>query len=274
MPSLIAAATCSSSLMRMRGAASNSVTRDPKAPKIEATCTPVAPAPITSIESGTDLRRQASLWVQVNSNPGTASRRDAPPVQMMTLLRSKSRRVLALDHVRVDEAGGAGVLVDGHSGPLELVAQERVRAHVTGHLAHASEQAPIVERRLVGGYSVARELSRLPNQPGRVGQRPHRHRPVVRGHSPELVARDERRSSSEPRRAKSRDDARGPGADHDQIEFVCACGRHFAGLPGLVGVCLLHRRSARPQGACLSQACAVNCASAVPIMAPASTSPG
>ena len=52
---LIAAATCSSSLMRMRGAASNRVTCDPKALKIEATCTPVAPAPITSSESGAEV---------------------------------------------------------------------------------------------------------------------------------------------------------------------------------------------------------------------------
>ena len=81
---LIAAATCSSSLMRMRGAASNRVTRDPNALKIEATWTPVAPAPITSSESGTEVRRQASLWVEVSSKPGTGSCRDAPPVQTMT----------------------------------------------------------------------------------------------------------------------------------------------------------------------------------------------
>ena len=140
---------------------------------------------------------------------------------------SQSRSVVALDHVRVDEAGGSGVLVDGHAGPLELVAQERVRAHLAGYLAHAGEQTPIVERGLAGADSVARELPRLPHQPRRVGQGPHRHRPVVRGHSPELVARDERRSSSESRRAQRSDDARRPGADHDHIEVVSACGRHF-----------------------------------------------
>ena len=83
----------------MRGAASNSVTRDPKALKIEATCTPVAPAPITSSESGTDDRRHASLWVHVKSNPGNASRRDAPPVQMMTLA-DRSRGAFALSTTR------------------------------------------------------------------------------------------------------------------------------------------------------------------------------
>ena len=92
---LIAAATCSSSLIRMWGAASNSVTRDPNALKIEATWTPVAPAPITSSESGTDARRHASLWVEVSSKPGTASRRDTPPVQTMTFA-ARSRGALSL----------------------------------------------------------------------------------------------------------------------------------------------------------------------------------
>ena len=98
--------------------------------------------------------------------------------------------------------------------------KSRVLAHVAGHLADAREQAPIVERRLAGADSVAPELPRLPHQTGRVGQRSHRHRPVVRGHSSELVAGDERRASSESRGAKRRDDARGPGADHDDIEVV------------------------------------------------------
>ena len=69
--------------MRIRGAASNSVTCDPKALKIEASCTPVAPAPITSIEGGARERVQASLWVHARSKPGKSSRRDMPPVQMM-----------------------------------------------------------------------------------------------------------------------------------------------------------------------------------------------
>ena len=57
--------------------------RDPNALKIEATCTPVAPAPTTSIDGGTEVKRQASLWVLANSKPGTGSRRLTPPVQMM-----------------------------------------------------------------------------------------------------------------------------------------------------------------------------------------------
>ena len=63
------AATSSSSVDRMRGPASKSWTREPNALKIEATCTPV-PAPMTSIDGGTEVKPQASLWVLVNSKPG------------------------------------------------------------------------------------------------------------------------------------------------------------------------------------------------------------
>src|SRR4029077_7038194 len=75
--------TSSSSLGRMRRPVWKSWIRDPYALKIEATCTPVAPAPMTSIDDGTDVKLQASLWVFANSEPGTGSRRLTPPVQMM-----------------------------------------------------------------------------------------------------------------------------------------------------------------------------------------------
>ena len=206
--------------MRMRGAASNSVTCDPKALKIEATWTPVAPAPITSSESGADSRRQASLWVLVSSKPGSGSRARRAPGAHDDVGGSQSGSVLALDHVRLGEAGGSGVLMEGHAGALELVAQGRVLADVAGDLADAVEQAPIVERELAGVDAIASELPRLPHQARRVGEGPHRHRPVVGGHSSELVARDQRRPRPESRCAQGRDDARRPGADHDHIEVV------------------------------------------------------
>src|SRR5204862_1842910 len=89
----------------------------------------------------------------------------------------QSGPVLALDHVRLDEAGRSGVLMEGHARPLELVAQGRVLAYVAGDLADAGEQAPIVERGIARVDSVARELPRLPHQARRVSAGPHRHRP-------------------------------------------------------------------------------------------------
>src|SRR5215475_12965186 len=59
--------------------------REPNALKIEATCTPVAPPPTTSIDDGTEVKAHASLWVLVNSKPRIGSRRLTPPVQMTTL---------------------------------------------------------------------------------------------------------------------------------------------------------------------------------------------
>ena len=78
-----AAETSSSSVGRIRGPRWKSCTREPKALKTEATCAPVAPPPITSIDAGTEVRPQASLCVLVSSNPGTSSRRLTPPVHRM-----------------------------------------------------------------------------------------------------------------------------------------------------------------------------------------------
>jgi hypothetical protein len=38
---------------------------------------------MTSIDGGSAVKPQASLWVLVNSKPGIGSRRLTPPVQMM-----------------------------------------------------------------------------------------------------------------------------------------------------------------------------------------------
>ena len=126
--------------------------------------------------------------------------------------------VLGLDHVRVAEPSGAGVLVKRDSGPFEIFAQQRLRAHVAGDLADAIEQPPIVERGLAGGDAVARELGGFADQPGGVRERADGHRSVVGGHPPELVARDERGSGPESGRAQRRDHAGRPSADHHDIE--------------------------------------------------------
>jgi hypothetical protein len=63
----------------------NSLSHAKGSPQIEATCTPVAPPPTTTIEGGTSVRCQASLWVAVKSKPGIGSRRLVPPAQIMIL---------------------------------------------------------------------------------------------------------------------------------------------------------------------------------------------
>jgi hypothetical protein len=54
--------------------------------KIEATCTPVAPPPMTSIDGGTEVKLNTLLWLLVRWNPGIGSLRLTPPAQMMILL--------------------------------------------------------------------------------------------------------------------------------------------------------------------------------------------
>lgn len=105
--------------------------------------------------------------------------------------------MLAFDHVWVDEPGCARVLVNGHSGSLEIFVRQRVGTHVGGDLADAIKQPSIVERRFTGGYAVPRELSGLPNQSRRLGERADRDRPVGCGHSPQGITGDESGSGSE-----------------------------------------------------------------------------
>ena len=54
--------------------------------------------------------------------PGTGSRRLTPPVQMM-ILSACSRNPRSVSTVRIDEASGAGSLINGHSQALEMLPQ-------------------------------------------------------------------------------------------------------------------------------------------------------
>ena len=105
--------------------------------------------------------------------------------------------MLAFDHVWVDEPGCARMLVDGHSGSLEIFVRQRVGAHVGGDFADTIKQLSIVERRFTGSDAVAPELSGLPNQSCRLGERADRDRPVGGGHSPKGVTGDESGSGSQ-----------------------------------------------------------------------------
>ena len=47
---------------------------------------------------------------------------------------------LGFDSVRIDEARGAGSLVDRHSQGIDLLAKGRMRSHIVNDLTHAREQ--------------------------------------------------------------------------------------------------------------------------------------
>ena len=67
-----------------------------------------------------------------------------------------------------------------------------MRAHIVDDLAHTREQPGIVQHRLAHGDAVLTELARFSDQPGGMGQCPHRDRPVIGRHAAEFVAGYER----------------------------------------------------------------------------------
>ena len=79
-----AAEMSASSPGTMRGAISSTVTFEPKAAKIDASCSPVAAPPTMQSRAGTSVSAQMSLCVSASSLPGNPSRRACPPQAMIT----------------------------------------------------------------------------------------------------------------------------------------------------------------------------------------------
>jgi hypothetical protein len=104
------------------------------------------------------------------------------------LFSLKPKPALAFDGVFVDEARNASVLVDRHSQRIDLRTQRRMRAHVVDDLAHARKQQGIIQHRLADTDAVLTQLSSFADQPGCMGQSPHRNRSVIGCHAAELGA--------------------------------------------------------------------------------------
>jgi hypothetical protein len=107
---------------------------------MDATCTPVAPAPMTSIEAGTEVMPHTSLCVAVNSKPGIGRLRLVPPALKM-ILSAVNRRPLSVSML----------------------------AHVMNHSAHASQQARIIKDRLADRNAELSQLAGLPQQASCLG---------------------------------------------------------------------------------------------------------
>ena len=98
---------------------------------------------------------------------------------------------LGFDGVPVGEAGNAGVLVDGHSCGVDLLAQGRMRTRILDDLAHARKQPRIIQHRLAHADAVLTQLSSFADQAGCVGQGPHRNWSVVGRHTAKLGTSDQ-----------------------------------------------------------------------------------
>ena len=201
----------------MRGPASKSWTREPKPLKIEATCTPVAPAPTTNIDGG-DFGQAPGIAVgggefesgDRQPSAGAAGTED-------DCVGLKSQPALGCDRVRIDEACGAGVFVDRHAQAVEVLAPSGMRAHIAGNLADAREEPGIVKHRLTHGDAVLIELAGLPDQPGRVGECSNRHWSVVGRHAAKFVAGDECRLGAQPGGTVRGEDTGRSCANHDDV---------------------------------------------------------
>ena len=164
---------------------------------MDATCTPVAPAPMTIIEGGTAVRLHASLCVAVHSKPGIGSRRLVPPALRMILSARRRSPRLSLDGVRVDEARGAGIFVDRNPRLFQCSAPGSMFAHCLDDLARAREQLGIIQDRLAHRDTIPAELFSFSKQPRCVGKYPHGNGSVIRRHTPNLAASDKNRSRTQ-----------------------------------------------------------------------------
>ena len=142
--------------------------------------------------------------------PRTASGADDDPVCL------EPRRIVALNSVSVREPRRAGLLVDPHASPLNVVAQQRLLAYGRGHLTDTCQQPREIQRGFAARDPVARQLPGLADQSCCLGKGAHRHRPVVSGHPAKLIASDQRGPGSQAGRAERRDHTgRSCAHDHD-----------------------------------------------------------
>ena len=124
---------------------------------------------------------------------------------------------LGFDGVRIDEARGAGLFVDRHPQAVQVLTRKRMGAHIVDDLADAREQPGILEHRLAHGDAVLTELASLSNQPGSMGQCPHRNRSVIGRHAAKLVAGHERRLRAQVGRTARGDHTGRSSANDDDL---------------------------------------------------------
>ena len=212
--------TSSSSVARMRGPASNSITREPSSAKTDATWAPVAPAPITSSDSGTAVSAHAS---RCETDQLRARHRQGPVGAARTedeLVRVQAGAVLGLDRVGVDEPRGPGVFAQDHTGVLSSVAQDGVLGHLGDHLAYPREQPAVVQGGVARLDAVPVQVPRLTAQPGRLRQRAHRNGAVRGGHPAHRIPGDQGCSGAQLGRSQRGEDAGRPGADDARRRHV------------------------------------------------------
>jgi hypothetical protein len=111
-----------------------------------------------------------------------------PTCAQNNFVRPELKTTLSFDRVRIDKVRASGPFMNNYSRGFQLRAERRVPANVFNHLAHACQEARIIQGRRARCNSVLVKVSSLSDKPGSMGQRSDRHRAVIGGHPAELAA--------------------------------------------------------------------------------------
>ncbi len=71
------------------------------------------------------------------------------------------------------------MFVDGHAQSIHPLARRNMGIHIVHDLAHPRKQPAIIQHRLAHGNAILAQLSGVADQPGGLGQSPHRNWAVV-----------------------------------------------------------------------------------------------
>src|SRR5882672_11381882 len=87
------------------------------------------------------------------------------------------------DSVWVGEANRAGMFMDGYAQSIDPLARGNMGIHIVHDFADPRKQPAIIQHWLAHGDAVLTQLPGVADQPGSVGQSPHRNWAVIGSHA-------------------------------------------------------------------------------------------
>ena len=143
---------------------------DPKALKIDATCAPVAPAPITTSDFGTAFKVNAAAGVTVSAVPGTsivtAHAAGADDDSLAATTEPSALRYA----MRIGEPHVSRVFEKGNACSAYLLQKRGVIPRLVDDFGGARGELRVIERRRAYRDTVTRQLFCLAHEPRRVGK--------------------------------------------------------------------------------------------------------
>ena len=185
---------------------------------------PVAPAPITSSDSGT-IGQRPRVTMRAHQLR-TRHRQEPVAFRQRTEIICSARRLRpssAIDRMRVDEPRGSRGLVHRHPGVVQLGTRRRVIAYVGDHLTHPREQPPVVQCAVANLDSVPVQMPRLATQPRCLRQHADRHRAVLGRHSAHRTPADQGGTGTETTSLPRRGQTGRTAADDHHIDSLPGC---------------------------------------------------